>query len=261
MEIKLFGKSIFNYRTSKAETLWGLSGPEIKESKYLPDFHADRGGNNGVFNEYVMLQATSNAAIAVPVSKKGSKKKPEPKIDEKLTPKKVFELKLLNDEAFKINVDPTYIDKQITDFKEKLNLISAEEYDMRNGIKEISSIKTRMENRKKYPEFKDFFDQFAYTTSSKIEDVVKKHDYLRLGQIAQFIADMPSDAIQTMKDYSKKTQELCGKDAVYYIIADKKDFEKSNSRRDPILLAQSPFGHFWQILGAWDKEMVFLEQL
>ncbi len=44
-------------------------------------------------------------------------------------------------------------------------------------------------------------------------------------------------------------------------IADKKDFEKKDKRRDPILLAQSPFGHFWQILGAWDKEMLFLEEL
>lgn len=261
MEIKIFGKSIFNYKSAKAETLWGIApSGGIKDSKYLPDFHKDR-ATNGIWYSYAILQATSNSAIAVPTGKKADKKKIEAKVTDKLTPKAVFELKLLNDPAFKINTDPIYIEKQISDFKDKLNLISAEEYDMRNGVNEISSIKVRMENRKKYPEHKEFFEQFAYTTSSKIEDVVKKHDYLQLGQVAQFLADMPSDAVQTMKEYSKTTQSLCGKDAVYYIIADKKDFQKSNSRRDPILLAQSPFGHFWQILGAWDKEMIFLEQL
>ena len=64
-----------------------------------------------------------------------------------------------------------------------------------------------------------------------------------------------------MKQYNKHTDELCSKQAVFYIIADKKDFERTSQRRDPILLAQSPFGHFWQILGAWDKEMILIEEL
>lgn len=264
MEIKIFGKSIFNYKSAKAESLWGFApSTSQKDSKYLPDFHKDRGGR-GFSVDYAILQATSNSQIAVPIGKKGAKaekSKKEPKAPEKLTPKGVYDLKLLNDPAFKINTDPAYIEKQISEFKDKLNMLSAEEFDMRNGIKEIESIKIRMENRKKYPQFHDFYDQFAYTTSSKIDEVLKKNDYLQLGQVAQFLADMPADAVQTMKDYSAKTKELCGKDAVYYIVADKKDFQKSNSRRDPILLAQSPFGHFWQILGAWDKEMIFLEQL
>jgi uncharacterized lipoprotein len=72
---------------------------------------------------------------------------------------------------------------------------------------------------------------------------------------------MPKEAVEVMKAYNAATGELCGKQAVFYIIADKKDFKKSDQRRDPILLAQSPFGHVWQILGAWDKEMIFVEEL
>ena len=72
---------------------------------------------------------------------------------------------------------------------------------------------------------------------------------------------MPKEAVAAMKEYNKGCDKLCGKQAVFYIIADKKDFEKTNKRRDPILLAQSPFVNRWQILGAWDKEMLFLEEL
>ena len=125
----------------------------------------------------------------------------------------------------------------------------------------ISSILIRLENRKKYSHFKSFFENYAYTTTTKIDKLLKVHNYLKMGQVEQFLADMPKEAIREMKQYEKNTKKLCGKKPVFYIMANKKDFEKSQKRRDPILLAQSPFCHNWQILGAWDKEMLLLEEL
>lgn len=49
-----------------------------------------------------------------------------------------------------LNTDPKYVDQQISDFTDKLGLIKSEEYDMRRGVNEISSIVTRLDNRKKY---------------------------------------------------------------------------------------------------------------
>jgi hypothetical protein len=68
--------------------------------------------------------------------------------------------------------------------------------------------------------------------------VLKDNDHLQLGQVAQFIADMPKEAVEIMKAYEKETLALCEKKPVFYIIADKNDFKKSESRRDPILLAR-----------------------
>jgi len=170
-------------------------------------------------------------------------------------------MKFLNDDTYKLNTNAEYVDGQISDFKDKLALLKKEEYDMRNGVAEVSSILVRMENRKKYAEHKDFFEQYPYTTTAKIAELVKIHSHLKIGQIAQFVADLPKDAVEVMKEYNKTTQKLCEKDAVFYIIANKEDFKKSEKRRDPILLAQSPFSHTWQILGAWDEEMLLLEEL
>ena len=264
MEIKVFGKSLFEFRTKKSDMLWLAANSANTTSKYLPDFFKSRGSDN-----FIAIQELSNTFLNTPQTISGTvgsvtAKKPEPKKEDSskhLTPKEVHELKMLHDDSFKLNVDPAYVDEQLVGFKDKLGLIKAEEYDMRNGAGEIGSIITRLENRKKYPEFKEFFDDFAYTTTTKIDALVKAHDYLQIGQVAQFLADMPNEAVKTMKDYDWNTDRLCGKKAVFYIIADKKDFKQTNSRRDPILLAQSPFGHFWQILGAWDKEMMFLEDL
>ncbi len=268
MEIKLFGKNLFSF--SKKEAYFAPAYNQVKDSKYLIDFIADTGGLSGSWGELdttfmqipngvIASSGTNTLSNTITLAK--STPKSEIKEEDKLTPKGVFNLKLLNDESFVLKTDPTYVEEQLNTFKDKLSLIKSEEYDMARGTREIASIVSRMENRKKYPDFKDFYEEYPYTTTGKIEDLVKAHSYLKLGQVAQFVADMPKDAVETMKNYNKNTDKLCGKQAVFYIIADKKDFEKSNKRRDPILLAQSPFGHFWQILGAWDKEMMFLGEL
>ncbi len=158
-------------------------------------------------------------------------------------------------------MDPKYVDEKIEEFTDKLAMIKLEEFDMRNGAIEIASMQLRMQNRKKYPKHKEFFDQYPYTTSERIDSVLKKHSYLQVGEVAQFLADMPKEASMAMKMYTAECEKMCEKKAVFYIIADKKDFQRTQQRRDPILLAQSPFGHFWQILGAWDKEMQLLSEL
>lgn len=233
-----------------------------KESKFLPDFYTTHSSSND-FISFATLSGSLDPVIDKVKNAKvpGKKKKEEPPKPAPLTPKEVYTLQMLNDKTFKLNTDPAYVDAQLADFKDKLGLIKSEEYDMRRGVNEISSIVMRLENRKKYAEVRTFFEEFPYTTSSKIDDVIKAHDYLKIGQVAQFMADMPREATEVMKNYNKFTDKVCGKQAVFYIIADKKDFEKVNKRRDPILLAQSPFAHVWQIIGAWDREMLFLEEL
>lgn len=265
MEIKIFGKSLFEARKSnKGNMLIEQSLGAYEKSptsKYLPDFYSGWNSDaTSIFANYVSVESITGIS-STKTKKKLAKKKVDRPISVRFTPKGVYEMKMLNDENFKLNTDPEYVEKQLGDFKDKLTLIKSEEYDMRHGLDEISSIVVRLENRKKYPEVHEFFEQFPYTTTSRIGDLVKVHDNLKLGQTAQFLADMPNEAVKIMKEYNKNTALVCEKQAVFYIIANKEDFKKTDKRRDPILLAQSPFGHFWQILGAWDKEMLFLEEL
>lgn len=263
MKISLFGKTLFEYNSSKGLYLLNQAVSEQKSSKYLPDFYVNfnnRGNESFTLRDYITTTSPDGAIIA---TKDVGTPQPAPAKKErrKFTPKEVFNFKMLNDKGFKINVDTKYVDDQLETFKDKLALIKTEEYDMRNGTIEIASIVARLENRKKYAKHKDFFEEYPYTTTEKINGLIKAHDYLKMGQVAEFLADMPKDAVATMKMYNEYTGKVCSKQAVFYIIADKKDFQKTEKRRDPILLAQSPFGHFWQILGAWDKEMMLLEEL
>jgi len=258
MKIKIFGKNIFEIK--KQDIFTTAARSNLEESKILPNFI----GHSREFDfDPDQLYALDSTDVEIMVSEKAreiSKKKNKKEEEIRLTPKGIYLMKTLNDDL-EINVSKDYIDKQIKIFEEKLKIIKLDENDFGNGIREIESFLIRLENRKKYKEFKDFYDKFAYTTNTKIKKILKANSHLKIGSISQFIADMPNEAVEIMKEYNKETENLCGKKAVFYIIADKKDFKKTEERRDPILLAQSPFGHCWQILGAWDKEMLLLEKL
>ncbi len=283
MELKLFGRSLFSVSSDSGPMKYNSAVDRLEKLEHLIDFYKDTGkGNSGIltvdsiasWGTQSVTYSQNGLVVGVGPSTekakkgKGKVKKAKPvKVpppapeQKKITPKGVYELKTLHDETFKVNTDAAYIDGQLETFKEKLGMIKSSEYDMNYGTTEIASIISRFENRKKYADFKEFYEEFPYTTSVKIQDLTKTHDHLKLGQVEQFLADMPKEAVDVMKKYTDQTKKLCGKKPIFYIIADKKDFEKAQTRRDPILLAQSPFGHFWQILGAWDEEMLLIEEL
>jgi len=246
MQIRIFGKELFSYRKNDGPRFVGeeratTAYDRLKKSPQLPDF---QGGSNRFDGQMEVVMTDNQRRLNLQISPKG-----------------VYMAKMLNKEGFKVNVDKKYVDTQISDFKRRLGLLSKAMYDMGNGEKEVASILIRFENRKKYSTFRSFYDKYPYTLTSRIDEVIKVNNHLKLGQVEQFVPDLPKEAIDAVKEYDETTQKLCGKKAVYYIIANKNDFKKTTGRRDPILLAQSPFGHFWQILGAWDEEMLLLEEL
>jgi hypothetical protein len=126
--------------------------------------------------------------------------------------------------------------------------------------REVEGMLERLENRKNWDKFKKFFDGYQNTTDEKIDVLLDKYD-LVMKTSDLFVPEFPDVAIQTMKKYTDNMMKLCKKKPVFYVIAEPDKFRKAYEKRDPILLVQSPFGFYWQILGAWDKEMMLLSEL
>jgi len=147
------------------------------------------------------------------------------------------------------------LDDKISILEYKRDLIT-QKYSRR----EVEAMIERLQNRKKWHKFKDFFAGFQNTTDEKIEDLLDKYD-LVMKTSDLFVPEFPDDAINIMKSYSDNMMKLCKKKPVFYVIAEPDKFKKAWEKRDPILLVQSPFGFYWQILGAWDKEMILLGEL
>jgi len=127
--------------------------------------------------------------------------------------------------------------------------------------REVDGLIERLKNRKKYEgNTKIFFEQFQNTTDEKIEKLTDKYELVRKSS-ELFIPEFPAEAIKIMKDYTTQVKKVCDKKPIFYVIATSDNFKSVDRKRDPILLVQSPFGFFWQILGAWDKEMLLLSEL
>jgi hypothetical protein len=126
--------------------------------------------------------------------------------------------------------------------------------------REVDALIERLENRKKWEDHKAFFNEFQNTTDEKIDNLLDKYD-LVMNTSDLFVPEFPDDAIAVMKAYTEEMDKVCGKKPVFYVIAEPDKFKKAYEKRDPILLVQSPFGFYWQILGAWDKEMILLSEL
>jgi hypothetical protein len=147
------------------------------------------------------------------------------------------------------------IDDKISVLKDKEQLIK-----QHYAKREVTALIERLENRKLYPANKTFFDAFSNTTEEKIDQLLSKYK-LVMKPSDIFIPEFPDEAINIMKAYTEKMEELFKKKPVFYVIAEDVHFQKAYEKRDPILLVQSPFGFYYQILGAWDKEMLILGEL
>ena len=158
-------------------------------------------------------------------------------------------------ETIPTNFSLSNLDDKIKILKDKEKLIKQTQ-----SNREVKALLERLENRKKYAEHKEFFDKFDNTTQEKIDDLIKKTG-LVMKEADIFIPEFPDDAVAVMKAYTEKLELICNKKPIFYVIAEAKDFRSAYEKRDPILLVQSPFGFYYQILGAWDEEMLLLSEL
>lgn len=212
--------------------------------KYLFDFRNYQSGTS--VNTFIVSGTVSG-------SLDGGNEESKPQEIRKIAVKPIDVLEEL--ETVPTPWDLSNLDDKITILKFKSDLIT-QYYTKR----EVEGLIERLENRKKWGEFKDYFDGFKNTTDEKIEKLLDKYD-LVMKESDLFVPEFPDVAIKTMMEYTEKMDKLCGKKPVFYVIAEPDKFRKAYEKRDPILLVQSPFGFYWQILGAWDKEMLLLSEL
>jgi len=148
------------------------------------------------------------------------------------------------------------LDSKIEILKLKKELVT-----QRYTTSDLNGIIQLLENRKKYKgSVAMFYSQFSITTKEKIDTILAKYE-LVMKSPDIFIPEFPDEAVKIMKKYSDTTYKLCKKKPTFYVIATSDMFKDEYKKRDPILLAVSPFGMYYDILGAWDKEMIILNEL
>jgi hypothetical protein len=257
--MKIFGKSLFEKKAT----------PKLYDFAQHGLLRMDLSGNPYTVDIPIFAVGPGETAPG----KKAKKKAAEKEVP-MVTPKEIFNMKTLNKPKFAINCEKVYLDGEIETLKEKLDVlgkspknkkrtdfVAFESGAAKYGRFEVESMIERLGNRKVYSDFQECYDEWPYTTSDALREMLAQHKKLEAIVASEMIPDLPKEAITAIKSYTKNTEKLCGKQPIFYLIREKEEEKSVMRKRDPILLAQSPFGFFWQILGAWDKEVVLLEEL
>jgi len=124
--------------------------------------------------------------------------------------------------------------------------------------------------RRTYSETHELF-KWPTTTQPMVLDLLKKYK-LHVVELSEFSRYIPKEAIDAIEQFGnacKKVNEKMVPD--FRLVIDDEGFkevqkmrarkEAEKKKKDPILLALSPFGDWYYILGAWDKEVEFLDDL
>lgn len=259
--MKLFGKALLEKKQApKRKSMYDFAQHGVLNNPEFQEFNA----NNYVVWTTSSVTGTGGTASQVPSVNMTKVEKPKKgKSKKNITPKELYNLQVLNQADMAIECGADYVKENVSVLKDKLRLLDRSSDSGATGYakQELESLIERLENRRRFSEFKKITNEYPHTTSEAIGSILNKEEHLKCKPAGEFIPDFPKEAIDAMKDYTDFCQKLCNKEPVFYVIADKKDFGVIDKKRDPILLAQSPFGFFWQILGAWDEEMVFLGSL
>lgn len=261
--VKIFGKALFDKKVK----------PQLYDFAQHGILRLERGyGMESGLVEFIPVDPAERRKKAKADAKKKAEEEKARKTQS--TPKEIYQLGTLNTPELSIVCDPDYINDQVDILVSKLEALGPAPKEDRNmnmgfgetgavkyGRQEVESMIERLENRTSFHEFGGDLSEYPYTTSDAIRNLLSTQKHLEAIVATPMIPDLPGDAIRKMNHYAAVTEKLCGKRPVFYLIKEKKDDKEVARRRDPILLAQSPFGFFWQILGAWDDEVKFLDEL
>ena len=153
----------------------------------------------------------------------------------------------------KLNLNPADIDFAITRIKKRIKFMQQYEYPCENEKRILDMLVAR----KLFPNVADIF-HWKTTTESKIRELTTNYK-LKHDNIINFIRSIPDKAINEMEQYCLAYKKVRKDKPEFSIIAPAGSFKYKT--KDPILLAKSPFGDYYYILCAWDKEVDIVDEL
>jgi hypothetical protein len=137
------------------------------------------------------------------------------------------------------------VEKRIKVFKEQGCGLSDE-------ILALKYLKARQKGMKHWAKF-----NWAATTDVKVRELCSKYKLQVVG-FQSYSRNVPMEAVEELEKYM----------AAYECVSEDKpelkliiDVGGKEQKKDPILLASSPFGRWFHVLGAWDKEVEYVDDL
>jgi len=172
-------------------------------------------------------------------------------------------------EDLRIEKKPVEVFKEIFTEEPKLDLVSLDKKiemvekrisvlrdfvggNISDDMEALGFLKARKKLLKTKIEFR-----WATTNLKSIQDLVGKYK-LRMVDFASYAKNVPMEAVDELEKFMAQYEKVRDDQPVLKLIIDEGGKE---AKKDPILLASSPFGKWFYILGAWDKEVEIVDDL
>lgn len=186
---------------------------------------------------------------------------------EKVDQRKVVEPKAVFDELKQKTPEISFdnLDEKIRVVSERIEILK--EHLDNEHLKDEHMTLFYLQNRKKYLKTKEKFPiNWAMTTRDAVDDLCKNYK-LKVVAIKQYYTLLPKEGISELDRYTKAYKAITGDNPIFELIikdADAKTQEGKQQKkkdRDPILIANSPFGNALFVLGAWDEEVEIVDEI
>ena len=172
--------------------------------------------------------------------------------DKRILKKPVEIYEQIISETPKINLNN--LDGQIKLVKERMKVL--EQHTRNVDLKHEKIAISYLKARKKYLKYKDEF-KWAITNQDMIDKLCKKYKVKKVS-FGDYYRNIPKEGVDEIKKFGEALQNVSNNDPLFELIIDEGGKEE---KKDPILLATSPFGNWYYILGAWDKEVAIVDKL
>lgn len=170
--------------------------------------------------------------------------------DKRITKKPVDIYEEIISEVPKINLKD--LDRQIKLVKERKDELS--KHMRHQDFNHENMALMFLDARKKYLKHKDKF-KWPVTNKDLIDKLCKKYK-VKMEGLHNYYRLVPKEGVEEIKKFGDALGYVSKADAIFMLIISDEERPK-----DPILLAQSPFGSWYYILGAWDKEVEIVDKL
>ena len=114
----------------------------------------------------------------------------------------------------------------------------------------ISFLKARRKDEKHKDKVK-----WAITNQEMIDKLCKRYK-VQMVCLGDYYRLVPKEGVDEIEKFAEAMSNVSRTEPLFKLIISDEEQPK-----DPILLAQSPFGNWWYVLGAWDKEVEIVDDL
>lgn len=149
-------------------------------------------------------------------------------------------------------IDLVDIDHKIKTVKRRINVLKEQSVNLSDETEALGYLLAR----KQYNKVKDLF-KWKVTTDEKIKELLSKYKLMQVS-FQGYAKNVPNEALDEIEQFAEAYERVSDRQPNLQLIV---DYEGPEHKKDPILLARSPFGRWWYVLGAWDKEVEYVDDL